>query len=142
MSKRFSYDELNYCLSFIEGKTALPGVKNASFPESLLPSHKDFYDTWQRFMDLLSPILDYEIYDSFYDVIGDMAYFRYRKAGITTIKDFIVFSTTHTKRECNIMLSECDKSKYSRDAFISRLYELIISECYHVKNPHREEVIV
>ena len=129
--------ELNYCLDFAEGKAYLPHVKTPDFPQSLLLSHSDLYDTWQKFWDYISPILDIEIYDAFYEDIGDAAYFRYRDNGIRTVRDFILFSCTHTKREGNILLRENNPKAYKRDICFKRIRELILEHC-----PHGEEILV
>ena len=138
--KRFTDEELNYCLNFAEGKVSLLNTKNAAFPESLLPSHADFYDTWLRFWSLIDPILDLEFYDVFYSSLGDVAYYRYRRAGIDTVGDFLLFCCSHTKRECNILLGETSSKSYSRDICFSCLRNLIYERCFAC--PHREEVIV
>lgn len=140
MSMEISLDEIKYCLAFAEGKKFLPNVKNADFPESLLPSHKEFYDTWQRFMSLLSPILDLAIYDEFYSFLGDTAYFRYRKAGIVTIRDFIIFHVVHPKREANLLLGESDSRKYTRGFCFDHLYSMILVRFFHSENLNNENL--
>ncbi len=137
---RLTDDELNYCLSFAEGKVYLLNTKNENFPESLLPNHSKFYDTWSRFWSLLEPILDLEFYDVFYSSLGDVAYFRYRKVGINTVRDFLMFCCTHTKRESNLLLSENSPKAYTRDICFSCLRSLIYERCLNC--PHREEMLV
>ena len=126
---KLTAEELDYCLDFAEGKVSLPHTKNPSFPESLLPSYPSFYDTWGRFWKMLGPLLDLEFYDVFYASLGDNAYFRYREAGIDTVGDLLIFSCTHTKRECNILLSENNRKSYTRDICFRRLRELINERC-------------
>lgn len=132
-----SKEELNYCLDFAEGKAYLPYVKTPDFPESLLESHEDFYYVWQNFWEFIEPILDIEIYDAFYDEIGSAAYFRYRKNGITTIRDFLLFCCSHTKRDGNIALGENNSKSYKRGLCFKKIRELIYEYC-----PHREEALV
>ncbi len=139
---RLTVNELDYCLNFCEGKVSLPNTKNAYFPESLLPSYANFYDVWVKFWQLIDPILDLEFYDVFYSSLGDVAYYRYRQVGIDTVRDFLIFCCTHTKRECNILLRENNPKSYTRHICFSCLRELIYDRCPDIECPHREEVFV
>ena len=133
---------LNLIIVWISQKVYLKFSKTPAFPESLLPLYPSFYETWNKFWTFIDPILNLEFYDVFYSALGDVAYYRYRKLGIDTVEDFLLFCCSHTKRECNILLSENKSKSYTRDICFNRLRELINEKCYGYKVPHREEALV
>lgn len=132
MTDVISNENLELCLDFAEGKpyARINNIKNSDFPENLHDGHEDFYEIWMAFWKFIEPILDLEIYDVFYSLIGENAYFRYREAGITTVGDFISFCATHTKLEGNSILGDnSDKKYYKREICFEKIRELIRDKC-------------